>query len=115
MSNHIWIHPPTRNAICEGIMSVFKLLTKDVLVKNTQLDGFQESFTIQLEGATKVQILNERKINLMSKHLRTKDTHVKLSIMCDHSLRARSNECHQVRENLNKWTTPRLCHLFSDS
>src|SRR6056300_738217 len=35
MPNHIWIHPSTRNTISQGIMSILKLLTEDLLVKNT--------------------------------------------------------------------------------
>src|SRR5210317_120529 len=35
MTDDIWIHPSTRNTISQGIMSILKLLTEDLLVKNT--------------------------------------------------------------------------------
>src|SRR5210317_723626 len=115
MSNHIWIDPPTCDTIGQGVVGILKLLTKDLFVKNTQTNRLEKALTIQLKGTTKVEMLYDRKINVMTKHLRPKNTRVKLRIVSNEGLRTRSNECHKVCENLEKWTTLRLGHIICDT
>ena len=47
----------------------------------------------------------------MTKHLRTKNTRVKLRIVSDEGLGAGSNESHKICENLEKWTPLSLSHI----
>src|SRR6056300_265257 len=78
MTDDIWIHTTTSDTIRKGIVSILKLLTENFLIQNSQPDRLEETLTIQFESTTKVEILYERKINIMTKHLRSKNTHIKL-------------------------------------
>src|SRR6056300_725563 len=82
VSNNIWVDPSTCDTISQGIVSILKLLTKNFLVQNPQSDRLEETFTVQLEGATKVKVIGKRKVDTMSNHLRTKNTRIKLRIVC---------------------------------
>jgi hypothetical protein len=96
-------------------MSILKCLTKNLFVQNTQLDRLRETLLIQVKGATEVEMLDERHVKTMTNHLGTENTHVKLGIMCNHRLSARTDEPHEIQKNLSEGATLSLSLLLSDA
>jgi len=85
-------------------------MTKDLLIENTKLDGFHEALPIQFHRTPEVEMLDEVEVETVTNHLRTENIRVKLGIVRNHGIRARTNEPHEIQKDFSEGAS--LTHRF---
>jgi len=66
VSKQVRVDPTTGDTISQRVVSILKVLTEDLFVKDTELNWLEEALLVQLESTPEMKIVNQTHIDLVS-------------------------------------------------